>query len=137
MQSNAHSHYKENQILTASQGQLIVMLYEGAIKFLKLSLENITDKKKFDVVNNNLIKAQDIITELMLSLNFEAGDVANKLYSLYIYFNRRLIEANINKDPEPIKEVLKHLIELNESWVQIANQNIEAPQKSMGLNIST
>lgn len=134
---DAHSQYKETQVLTASQGQLIVMLYDGAIKFLKTALTSIEDKKKFDVVNNSLIKTQDIITELMLSLNFDAGEIANKLYSLYLYFNRKLIEANIQKDPKPIKEVLSHLEELRESWVKVANLSNEVETRKTGVNIST
>jgi len=117
---NASSHYKEIQVKTANQGKLIVMLYDGAIKFLRIAIENIP-KKKYDSVNTNIIKAQDIITELMLSLNFEVGDFANKLYGLYSYMNKRLVEANIKKAIEPIEEVIKYLIELKEAWEQISH----------------
>jgi len=134
---NAHSQYKETQILTATPGQLVVLLYEGAIKNLRIALESIEDKKKFDVVNNCLIKAQDIITELMLSLNFEADEIANRLYSLYIYFNNKLIEANIYKDAEKIREVLNYLEDLNEGWKKIANQSVETTPTRIGLDIST
>jgi len=119
---NASSQYKETQVKTANQGRLIVMLYDGAIKFLKIALENLPNKK-YDVVNSNIIKAQDIISELMLSLNFEVGDFANKLYSLYVYMNRRLVEGNIKKSPEPIEEVIKYLNELKDAWDQIAGQS--------------
>ncbi|HOL48914.1 MAG TPA: flagellar export chaperone FliS, partial [bacterium] len=110
--------YKETQIKTASQGQLILMMYDGAIKFLNISLTGF-EKKKYDIVNNNIIKAQDIITELMLALRLEAGEIAKNLYSLYEYMNRRLIEANIKKNPEICKEILKMLEELRDVWRQV------------------
>ncbi len=138
MLKDAHSQYKETQVLTASQGQLIVMLYDGAIKFIKSAVSMIEDKKKYDKVNESLIRAQDIVTELMLSLNFdEGGEMANKLYSLYLYFNKLLIEGNIKKDPKPLNEVVEHMESLRSSWAQIANQNNEVNTKQMGVNIST
>ncbi|PKL19000.1 MAG: flagellar export chaperone FliS [Spirochaetae bacterium HGW-Spirochaetae-5] len=66
--TNPYNQYKQTQITTANQGKLIVMLYDGAIKFLTIALDNMSPKS-YDVVNNNIIKAQDIITELLLSLN--------------------------------------------------------------------
>ncbi len=138
MLKDAHSQYKETQVLTASQGQLIVMLYDGAIKFIKNALSCIKDRKKYDQVNEYLIRAQDIITELMLSLDFEAGgEMADKLYSLYLYFNKQLIDGNIRKDENPLKEVVGYLESLRSSWAQIANQNNEVNKKQLGVNIST
>lgn len=107
--------YKKVRIETASQGKLILMLYDGAIRFLnhaKVSLED----KRYDVVNNNLIKAQDILTELMLSLNMSVGDIAKNLYSLYDFMYRSLIEANVKKDKELITEIRNMLQELKETW---------------------
>ena len=96
------------------------MLYDGAIKFLNISLEKM-DPATYDVVNNNIIKVQDIITELLLSLNLkEGGEIATNLFNLYLYFKKRLLEANIKKDPEVIKEVLDHMKELRDSWDKIS-----------------
>lgn len=118
--NNPYDQYRQTQINTANQGKLIVMLYEGAIKFLNIAIENM-QPKSYDIVNTNIIKAQDIITELMLSLNMkEGGDVSNNLMSLYVYFKKRLIEANVNKDSEIIKEVLKLMTELRDAWEQIS-----------------
>ena len=117
---NPYNQYKETQITTANQGKLIVMLYDGAIKFLNIALDNM-DPKKYDVVNNNIIKAQDIITELLLSLNMDqGGEISRNLFSLYMYFKKQLLEANIKKDPENIRHVLKLLKELREAWDQIS-----------------
>jgi flagellar protein FliS len=107
--------YKKTGITTASGGKLILMLYDGAIRFLNQSLEGLKEKK-YDVVNNNIIKGQNILTELMLSLNMNVGEIAENLYSLYDYMNRRLIEANIKKDDKVIKEVLGMLTDLRATW---------------------
>lgn len=133
--NNPYDQYKEIQIKTASQGKLIVMLYDGAIKFLNAAKEAI-EQKKIEEGHNKITKAQDIIMELLLSLNFEAGDIAHKLYNLYIYMNKRLIEANIYKSTTQIDEVIKMLNDLKEVWNQIANQTGPGDEKSLDKNIS-
>ena len=132
---DAYSHYKETQIMTASQGKLIVLMYEGAIKFIE-SAANSLDAKKLDVVNNNLIKAQDIITELAISINFEAGEMANNMYNLYMYFNKNLLEANIKKDKAMMLEVRDMLSSLLEAWKKIADKSGDSPVRSGGVNIA-
>lgn len=118
--TNPYNQYKQTQITTANQGKLIVMLYDGAIKFLNIALDNMSPKT-YDVVNNNIIKAQDIITELLLSLNMEeGGEISQNLFNLYMYFKRQLLEANIKKDAELIKHVVKLLKDLREAWDQIS-----------------
>ncbi|KPA34040.1 putative flagellar protein FliS [Leptospira interrogans] len=80
--------YKSNEISTVSQGKLIVMLYDGAIRFLNIALENNTPRK-YDVVNNHILKAGEIVTELMLALNLEqGGEVANNLLGIYVYIKK-------------------------------------------------
>lgn len=135
--TEGYKNYKEVEIETASGLKLVVMLYSGAIKFLNIAREAIFSKK-LDVANNNIIKAQDIITELMTSLNFEAGEIAHNLYSLYIYMNRRLLEANLEKNPEIINEVIKLLTILKEAWEEILkNQKDVIPDKKANkINIS-
>jgi flagellar secretion chaperone FliS len=121
-QNNPYAQYRETEISTANQGKLIVMLYDGAIRFLNLALENLPNKK-YDIVNNNILKAQDIVTELMLSLNMDAGgQVSQNLFSLYVYMKKKLIESNIKKEPAGINEVLKYLRELRAAWDQIASK---------------
>lgn len=133
--------YKANEISTVSQTRLIVMLYEGAIRFLKIASENMTPRK-YDLVNNNIIKAQDIVTELMLSLNLEEGkEVANNLLSIYIYIKKRLLEANMRKDAEILKEVIKLLSDLKTAWDELdKNQELHdkasSPVKNTGISIT-
>lgn len=115
----ANNAYKNNQVMTAPKKKLLLMLYDGAIKDLTLaeiSLENKDNEK----VNHHLIKAQNIITELMCTLNFEAGgDIAKNLYQLYDYLYFKLIRANVDKDGDSIREVKKFMEELRDTWAQI------------------
>ncbi len=121
LNKNPYNQYKQTQITTANQGKLIVMLYDGAIKFLTIALDNM-EPKKYDIVNNNIIKAQDIVTELLLSLNMdEGGEISRNLFSLYMYFKKQLLEANIKKDPQIITHIIKLLKELRDAWDQISS----------------
>ena len=133
-QNNPYAQYKETEISTANQGKLIVMLYDGAIKFLNVALENLPTKK-YDVVNNHILKAQDIISELMLSLNMEAGgQIAQNLFSIYVYIKKLMIDANIQKKPEGLHEALKYLKDLRDAWNQIASKESknDSAQSSKG-----
>lgn len=130
-QENPLHQYKETQINTANQGKLIVMLYDGAIRFLNVAIENM-DLKTYDIVNNNIIKAQDIITELLLSLNMkEGGQISSNLFNLYLFFKKRLLEANIQKDVEMIRDVLNQLIILRNAWDKISAKETPADKKNM------
>jgi flagellar protein FliS len=128
MQKNPYKKYKQASIKTASQGKLILMMYDGAVKFLNIAIDNIPDKR-YDVVNTNIIKTQDILTELMLALNLDiGGEVAKNLYSLYEYMNRRLVEANIKKNIDIINEVLGLICELREAWQEVIKKTNETHQ---------
>ncbi len=111
--------YRNNQVTTAPQKKLIIMLYDGAIRNLKLA-EIAMENKDIEKINTHLIKAQDIIMELMTTLNFEAGgDIAKNLYQLYDYMYFRLVRANIDKNIDYVKEVKKYMEELRDAWEQI------------------
>ena len=127
--------YKKIQIRTASQEQLILLLYDGAIRFLQQALVAL-DKRIFDETNNNIIKAQNIITELMLALKLDAGEIARNLYSIYMFMNRRLVEGNIQKSPIPLKEVLKLLNDLRDIWNEVLKRRGE-PQTKEAIDDTT
>jgi flagellar protein FliS len=116
--------YRETQIKTATPAKLILMLYDGAIKYINLAVEKLNNKyKAYDEVSNHIIRAQDIVTELMVSINFEkGGEIAKNLFSLYMYMNRRLLEANIKKNSAVLEEIKKLLMELRSAWAEIANK---------------
>ncbi len=111
--------YRNNQITTASQKKLIIMLYEGAIKNLKLARLFI-DRTDMENTNKYLLKAQNIIIEFMNTLDFESGgEVAVNLHKIYEYIYNVLIYANVNKDVEKIDESIVQLEELRETWLKI------------------
>ncbi len=132
--------YRETQIKTANQGKLIVMLYDGAIKFLNLALDSMHETSKhYDEISNNIIKAQDIVTELMVSLDFEkGGEISKNLFSLYVFMNRQLLEANIQKNNKPINEVKALLLELRSAWTEVSERrDLESRTgQSSGVNIA-
>jgi flagellar protein FliS len=116
--------YKETQIKTANQIRLIVMLYDGAIRHVNLALDAFQEgHRRYDVINNHLISAQDILSELMASLDFEKGGaIAKNLFSLYSFMNRRLLDGNLRKDPAPLAEVKKMLGDLREAWEELSTR---------------
>ena len=115
----ANNEYKSNQVMTAPPKKLLIMLFDGAIKNLKLAEFSI-EKKQIEKTNTYLTKTQNIIEELMYTLNFDVGgDFAKNLYQLYEYMHNRLVRANIDKDVEGVIEVKNFMEELRDTWEQI------------------
>ncbi|MDO9536596.1 MAG: flagellar export chaperone FliS [Bacillota bacterium] len=115
MGANPYAQYKKVQVETADQGRLLLMLYDGALRFLgraRVCLE----EGDLQGTNNNILRVQDIIAELMSSLKLEVGGVALSLYSLYEYMHHLLVQANISKDGVPLGQVEEMLKELAASW---------------------
>jgi flagellar protein FliS len=129
--------YKQVRVKTAGPGQIVVMLYDEAIRQLKLAIELLgSSSKELDRVNNSILKARDIVTELMVSLDMEqGGDFAQRMFSLYVWFNEQLLDANIRKDSGPLKVVLNYLSEIREAWAQIAGKVDVQPQERRGVSI--
>ena len=120
--NNPYEQYKNTQISTATPGQLVVMLYDGAIKFCKMAILGM-ESENIETASNNLIKVQNIVNELKISLDKKAGgDISETLDSLYEYMIRRLVEANMKKDSKIVKEVQVMLEELREAWVDAVKQ---------------
>jgi flagellar protein FliS len=119
--------YRANSILTASPGQLVLMLFDGALNALAIARtacdDPTGDPKRFEVINTQLVKAQKIIAELQGTLNLEAGgEFAKTMYRLYDYFDRRLVEANLKKQSAPIAEVEKLLGDVRSAWHQMLTE---------------
>lgn len=143
MITNPLNAYKETKIKTASPGQLILMLYAEAIKQTSYALELLEQDcrkhpQNIEKINNAIIKTQDIITELMASLDFEAGgEIAHNLFSLYVYFNHELMEANIQKNANLLRPVKNMLEELYKAWVVAVEQTQgTAGESKVGVNIA-
>jgi len=143
--TNAISTYKETRVNTASQGQLIIMLYDEGIKHLDRALEllsqNDQGKKNpanIEKISNAILKAQEIVTELTVSLDFqEGGDIARNLFALYSWFTKELLEANISQDMHRVTSVRNQLNELRSAWAEIAMTVPETTGKTItGVNIA-
>jgi flagellar protein FliS len=122
--------YRKVAAQTATPGQLVLMLYDGALNFLEKAMIgfNHQDPVLFnETINNNIIRAQAIIYEMNASLNMQAGgEVAANFRRLYNYFYRRLAEANRAKQKEPIQETLSRLRVLRDSWAEMLRNGGEA-----------
>lgn len=111
--------YKTNNVIGASQKKLIIMLYEAIIRNLKLAIMDI-DAKNIESANNHIGKAQDILVELMTTLDMvNGGDIARGLLSLYQYMYERTIKGNVYRDKDAIIEVISMIHELKETWEKI------------------
>lgn len=111
--------YQEAAVTTQSKGKLVVMLYDGAIKFLKMAIKEI-EAKNSEAKGEYISKAIDILFELNAVLDMEAGgEVATNLRNLYLFMGQHLTEANTKQDIGKIEEVIKLLEELNQGWKAI------------------
>jgi flagellar protein FliS len=109
------STYTTVDVETASQGKLVVMLFNGAIKRAEEAKRQL-EKKKFENVHNNLIRSQEIVAELRGSLDMRHGEVARNLDRLYEYFQHLLITANIKKTEAPIIECIQLMTNMRDTW---------------------
>ncbi|WP_342470150.1 flagellar export chaperone FliS [Ureibacillus sp. FSL K6-3587] len=121
LQNTAYNAYKQNSINTASPGELTLMLYNGCIKFLNVAKKAI-EEKHMEEKNVNLQKAQNIINELMVTLNMDY-EISKQILPLYEYMNRRLVEANIKNDPEIVEEVIGLATEFRDTWKEVIKLN--------------
>ncbi len=105
---------------TASPGKLVLMLYDGAIRYLEGALRafEVDDPAECNsAINLNVQRAQAILDELSAALNMEAGgEFAANLRGLYTYLDRRLFESNLRKETEGIEEVILRLSTLRDAW---------------------
>ncbi|NPV91595.1 MAG: flagellar export chaperone FliS [Firmicutes bacterium] len=125
--------YRKTSIETSSPEKLLLMLYGGAINFLNQALAGL-EARDYERVNKMLTKSQAIIDELMASLNMEY-EISQRLWPLYDYFLRRLVEANVKKEREPIEEVLGMMTDLQECWSQAVASLKTGEQRLERLNV--
>jgi flagellar protein FliS len=114
---NPYAAYANNKVLTASPAELVLMLYDGAIKFCNIAIMGI-EEKNIEKAHNNIIKVENIVTEFRASLDHKYP-VAAEFERVYEYLIRRLNEANFKKDAEILKEVLEHLRTMRDTWKEV------------------
>ena len=140
--NKGYAAYQNTNIKTASQGKLVVLLYEAAVKNLKNAESLIDEENKIKPSNMEkfgkfLQKAQAIITELQVSLDMEkCGEIAKNLMSLYIYFNQELISVNIKHDKTKLEYIEQQMSELLKAWKEASASASQTPvQHTQALNI--
>jgi flagellar protein FliS len=128
--------YKAQSVQTASPGKLVLMLFDGYLRFTSAAKNAWTEEdmvKKNEGINNNLIRAQNIVTELQSSLDMSVpGDLPGTLYRLYDYVLTNLQQANLSKDIQKVEEADKVISELREAWAEMLTQNPENTASSGG-----
>lgn len=112
--NNPYAKYQENSVFTATPEELTLMLYNGLVKFIMKAQQSI-EKKEIQQAHNDIVRAQDIVTELRSTLDLKY-DIAKQLDSLYDFMFFRLIDANINKDSKALEDVLKLAKDLRDTW---------------------
>jgi len=114
---NAYAQYNNNKIMTASPGELTLMLYEGAIKFCNIAIIAI-EGKEISKAHTNIVKVENIINYLRTTLDMKYP-VAQDFENIYVYLERRLVEANMKKDKEILEEVNMHLRSVRDTWKEV------------------
>jgi len=144
--SNPYAAYQNTGIKTASQGKLVVMLYQGAVKELSaanacFSIDESTKKETIkapliEAYGKHILKAQEIIGELQVSLDMEkGGQISTNLMSLYVYFNQELQSASIGRDKKKLTFVLDMMRQLTSAWETAASTTTTTNVAQPALNI--
>lgn len=129
MLSNPRAKYQQVAVQTATPSQLLLMLYDGAIRFLKQATDAL-ERRDYEKVNTNLIKTQAIIHELMGTLN-HSYPISKQLASIYEYMLYQLIQGNHKKSANHLNEVMGYLVELKDTWAQ-ASKKAAPPSPVLG-----
>lgn len=123
--------YKQTSVKTANRGQILIMLYEAAIKHVKKASECI-DRKDISGKGQSIIKVHDIVNELNNTLDFEVGgQIAKDLERLYMFMTDQLVKANLENKKEPLQQVQKLLETLLEGW-RVAVDQVNRGQAGPG-----
>lgn len=119
----AYAQYQNNKILTATPAELVLMLYEGAIKFCNIAVTAI-ENKEIEKAHIHIMKTEKIIDHLRITLDMRYP-VAQDFERIYVYLARRLVEADITKDVEIVEEIIEHLRAVRDNWKEVMRINRE------------
>jgi flagellar secretion chaperone FliS len=136
--------YRRNAILSAGPGQLILMLFDGALRFMNTAIAGFDETnpvRRNETIHNNLLKTQAILSELRGSLDLaKGGDFAQRMSALYGFMRVQLRQANLQKDQAPIHVVIKLLGDVRQSWAEMLAQNADASEdvaSSVGATVAS
>jgi flagellar protein FliS len=125
--------YQKTKIETASPGELIVMLYDGLIRFLHQA-KNKLGEKDIEGCHVAIVKSQNIITELQSSLRTDCGVISQNLQGLYAYMFKRLVEANLTKDSAVLDEIINLVVPMRNTWAEIEKKSNETAKANSPIN---
>lgn len=132
---NSYDLYKKVEIETASNEKLVLLLLEGAIRFMTQAREALADGRLEDV-HVRLVRSQDIITELNMALKMDAGEVSRNLTNIYDFIYYKLVEANLKKEDAPITEAIRILEPIRDAWQEAMTISNGAPAAPVGASAS-
>ena len=119
----AYAQYNNSKVLTASPAELTLMLYDGAIKFCNMAIDAV-EHGDIPKAHTNIVKVENIIDYLRKTLDMKYP-VAKHFERMYVYLDRRLVEANVRKDKETLEEINGHLREIRDTWKEVMRINRE------------
>lgn len=117
---NPYAQYQQNSVMTASSEELTLMLYNGAIKFIKQA-KIFINEKQMENAHKSIVRAEDIIAELNITLNMDY-EISENLRSLYTFILDRLTDANVQKSTDVLNEILPLVEDLRDTWQQAMKQ---------------
>ncbi len=118
--NNPYQQYKKSSVETATPEKLLLMLFDGAIKFANQGIEAINNNN-IEKANNSLLKVQDIFNELMITLDLDkGGELARNLLELYSFYQGEVIKANISKDTARLQPVIEFLHLYRSTWAEVS-----------------
>jgi flagellar protein FliS len=125
--ANPWQSYRQVATKTATPGQLVLMLFDGALRYLDKALVGFDLDDPLDsnlAINNNILKAQEILRELNMSLNMEkGGEFATTMRRLYNYYDLQLSQSNLQKDPAGVQLVIRLLSVIRGAWAEMLTGN--------------
>ncbi len=130
--------YTQTQVsTTTSQQQLIVMAYDGILRFLARAKERMR-AREIEATEQDLVRARTIVEELGGTLNMEAGgQIARNLWNLYVYFSQKITEANLLKQPGPLEEIVPILRDLRDGWAKLEVPQDDAQAQARNRHLPT
>lgn len=122
MYNNAYNVYKNNSITYASKDQLLLMIVDGAVKFSKIAREALKEGN-VRKAHENLIKTQDIFSELMISLDTNSEEWAKNIFNIYEFIKESLVKANLKKDIEELEKIIPLIEEVRDLWYEVEKKS--------------